>query len=300
MPKIIILPLSLYVDNYQQRTQAAFRALGVGRWELIWQFMPLPSFLERLRGPSLPALFEQYRRGEFSTAIFRQKIREKFSSLTITNKEFDNAWNAMQEMTDVTQQALQEAQTLIDQGFKVYWIAGTNPLHFKDIQKKSHQESLPGSQYLSYEKKKLGKDLFSALLKDIRKKYKDISSNDIAYFYTPPKDPYPRLGKLAWLNPFALIRNYEYYQAHRYVAQLKQEASSSNGFTLIPCQPKTDKKANILKKIQDLNWISSLHKTTERKSSPIITHQHKAYQAAKKVPVTHSYSLRERKQRLNK
>jgi hypothetical protein len=300
MNKIIILPLSLYIDNYQQRTQAAFRKLGVGKWELIWQFMPLPSFLAKFRGPSLPVIFDQYRRGEFSTTIFRQKIREKFPQATFTNKEFDNAWNAMQEVTDVTHQAFNEAQALVKKGFKVYIIAGTNPLHVQDLKNKSKQRQFPGITYFSYQQKKLGRDLFTSLLKDIRAKYKNITPNDIAYFYTPPTNPYPRLGKLAWLNPFAIVKNFEYFQAQQYVTNLKNEAASTNGFKLICCQPKIDKKANILSKISKLGWMDPVKKTNDHQSSPLITPQHKAQQMAQKVPATHTHNLRERKQRLNK
>jgi hypothetical protein len=299
MNKIIILPLSLYVNNYQQRTQAAFRNLGIGKWELIWQFMPLPSFLEKFRGPSLPAIFDQYRRGEFSTIIFRQKIREKFPHAIFSNREFDAAWNAMQEVTDVTKQAFTEAQTLVKRGFKVYIIAGSNPLHIQDIKNKSEQKQLPGINYFSFQKKKLGRDLFTSLLKDIRTKYKDISANDIAYFYTPATNPFPRLGKLAWLNPFAIIKNFEYFQAQQYVANLKKEAASTNGFKLICCQPKVDKKANILSKISKLGWMDPAN-TKKLQSSPVMTPQHKTKQTTQKVNVTHSYNLRERKHRLNK
>lgn len=300
MNKIIILPLSLYVDNYQQRTQAAFRKLGIGKLELIWHFMPLPTFLEKFRGPSLPFIFDQYRRGEFNTIIFRQKIREKFPHAIFSNKEFDAAWNAMQEVTDVTKQAFTEAQTLVKRGFKVYIIAGSNPLHIQDIKNKSEQKQLPGINYFSYQQKKLGRDLFTSLLKDIRTKYKDISANDIAYFYTPATNPFPRLGKLAWLNPFAIIKNFEYFQAQQYVANLKREAASINGFKLICCQPKVDKKANILSKISKLGWMDPVKNIKNLQSSPVITPQHKTKRTTQKVNATHSYNLRERKHRLNK
>ena len=271
MTKVIILPLSLYMDNQQQRTVAAFKAMGVGSLELFWNFLPLPNFLERFRGKSLPTVFDQYRRGELNTQAFRQEIRKRFPNAQLNNDvTFDAAWNAMQVVTDVTTSAFKEAQTLIDQGYQVYLLAGSNPLHIQDIQNKARLAQLPGIPFLSHEQKQLGRDLFTSLLKTIRANNKNIKPDDIAFFYTPPKDPYPRLGKLAWLNPLAIVKNVEYLQASQYVAKLKKEAVSANGFKLIACEPKVDKKPNIIQHIEKLGWTKvSKRKQATKHSLPI-------------------------------
>ena len=255
MKKVIILPLSLYMDNQQQRTVATFKAMGVGSLELFWHYLPIPKFLERFLGKSLPTLFDQYRRGELTTEAFRQDIRQRFPNAQLNDDvAFDAAWNAMQVVTDTTKAAFKEAQTLVDQGYQVYLLAGTNPLHIQDIKNKSGLAQLPGIAYLSHEQKQLGRNLFTSLLRTIRADHKNIKPDDIAFFYTPPKDPYPRLGKFAWLNPLAIVKNVEYLQARKYVASLQKEATSANGFKLIACDPKADKKPNIIKHIEKLDW----------------------------------------------
>ncbi len=282
--KIIIIPLSLYMNNLQKKTEAAFRQLGIGWFELMWNFIPLPSFLEVFRSPSLPTIFDHYRRDDLDTHAFRQIIRLKFPHVQITDAQFDKAWNAMQEVTRITLEAFKEARTLQKMGFEVYLLAGSNRLHIQDIKKKSNLDSLPGTPFYSYDQKKLGKDLFTSLLKHIRTQHEDITAKDIAFFYTPPQDPYPRAGKFAWC--YDPVKKFEYFQASQYVANLKREAASTNGFTLIPCQPKIDKKAGILKAIHDLGWIKEDKVNQIDKPAPTITHQHRIKTTATKSKKT--------------
>jgi hypothetical protein len=64
---------------------------------------------------------------------------------------------------------------------------------------------------------------------------------------------------------------------------LQADAKSANGFTLIPCQPKKDGAANILKKIQDLGWFAQPEE--EQQHSPTVTHLHTLGRTAEKDPV---------------
>jgi hypothetical protein len=58
MPKIVIIPLGIYMSNQEFKTRAEFKKLGVGYLQQIWHSLPL---LEKVRGPSLPTLINQYR-----------------------------------------------------------------------------------------------------------------------------------------------------------------------------------------------------------------------------------------------
>ncbi len=263
MNKVIILPVSLYMQNEQQKTVAAFEKLGISKLAISWHFMTLPKFLEKFRGPSLPTLFEQYRRGELNTVQFRHKIREKFPKARFTNIEFDAAWNAMQSVTARTIDAFKEANELKAQGYTVYILAGTNPLHIQDIKRKAKLDRLPGIPYFSHQKHRLGKDLFSDLLTHIRTKHKGIHSDEIAFFYKEPTDP------RAWF--FDLIKKYEYHQATQYVSKLKKEAMSPNGFTLVRSLETNDQKANVKTSLKQLGWVVDNSKSSA--SEPVIANQ---------------------------
>lgn len=266
--KIVIFPLSLYLDNQQAKSKAEFIRLGVNRFSLSWHFMPLPSFLNRFRGLSLPTIFDQYRRGELTTNNFRNQIRAKFPGINISDSDFDKAWNAMQVVTDKTHDALKEAKDLNNKGVNVYTIVGTNSLHFADLKKKAKILALPGTSHLSFQKKQLGRDLFASLLAKIRTDHSGIRKEDIIYFYSQPRDPYPRLGKLAWLwDP---VKKYEYYAAKNYVASLQREAAGPNGFTLVECQA-TQTKANIKSTLENRGWLAK--KTAQQeKAKPAVTY----------------------------
>lgn len=266
------------MNNQQQKTVAQFKKMGVGSWSLCWQFLPLPKWVENIRGPSLPNLFDQYRRGELTTCAFRDAIRRKFPGVTLTDTAFDQAWNAMQEVSARTLDAFKEAKELIAQGIEVYMLAGTNALHIQDVKRKSKLRKLPGIPYFSFEKNKLGKDLFTQLLADIRARNLGIKPEEIALFYTEPVDP--QLGTLAWFyNP---VKKFEYAQAMQYVNKLKEQAKSRSGFTLLECQNKGDQKAHIKEAIAQLGWIDDkADQKLDRRSKPAITVQRNHQSQAK-------------------
>lgn len=285
--KVIILPLSLYMKNEQQRTVAAFEKLGISKLLMRWHFIPLPKWLERFRGPSLPTLFDQYRRGELSTVLFRNKIREKFPKANFSNHEFDAAWNAMQAVSPSTKDALKEANELQALGYTVYLLAGTNPLHIQDIKQKSGLKTLPGIPYYSHQKKRLGRDLFSQLLKDIRARHAGIRNDEIAFFYKEPKDP------KAWF--YDLIKKYEYKQASAYVSKLKEEAASVNGFSLVQCLENSDNKAHVKTSLKQLGWV--VDKSLLSKQNPAVTNafvKTKRFSAVKQKEEPHPMQTRSR------
>lgn len=276
---IVILPLSLYLENQQAKSKAEFIKLGVNRFSLSWHFMPLPSFLNRFRGPSLPTIFDQYRRGELTTNAFRNQIRAKFPRVNMSDAEFDKAWNAMQVVTEKTQDALKETKELNNKGVNVYTIVGTNPLHFADLKKKAKIQELPGTGHLSFQEKRLGRDLFASLLTKIRAEHPGIRKEDIVYFYSQPSDPYPRLGKLAWFwDP---VKKYEYYAAQNYVASLQREAAGPNGFTLVECRS-TQTKANIKSTLENRGWLK-VNDAEQGKAKPPVTY---ALRSRGKLPTT--------------
>lgn len=282
MKKTVIIPLSLYMDNQQQRSIDAFAKLGISKLAILWHWIPLPSFLERFRGPRLPALFDRYRSGKLTTIQFRNAIREKFPNTSISDAAFDKAWNAMCQVTNKTKQALDEVKILSQKGIKVYLLSGTNPLHIEHIKHKYGKE-LPGHHFFSYQDKKLGHDLFTSLLRKIRTENPRILRNDIAFFYTPPGPaPYSYLGIFAWL--LAPFKKWFHSQAQKYVAKLQSESTTSKGFKLIPYLfNKT--KPNIVKKIAKLGWIdrSKISQKRDHSSSFLPMHSMKRTKAPKSM-----------------
>jgi hypothetical protein len=256
MTKVAILPLSLYLNNNQSRTEQAFVKLGVSRASLLWQFIPLPSFMERFRQPAIPKLITQYRKGELTTAAFHQAIQAKFPRVRLTQRAFKSAWNAMQQVSELTLDAINEAQTLNQQGIEIYWTAGTNPLHMNAL--RQQHGVLPGHTYFSYEHQKLETELLEKMINDIRQKHPRIQAKDIVMFYTAPQNPHPRMGALAWL--FDPIKKFQYQQAQSYISRLQRKATEL-GFTLMP-NPSTKQKSGLINKFQDMKWIKKAKTST--------------------------------------
>lgn len=297
MTKVLILPVSLVLKNDQSRTVQAFKDLGVGSVALAWHYIPF-GFLDFLRGPSIPSLIEKYRKGELTTAQFRGCIREKFPNINLPDPAFDQAWNAMQVVTDLTRNACEDAQKLMDEGVQVYWIAGTNELHADALQQKLGH-LLPGEKYFSHEKHKLGAPLFQDLLAEIREKHSDVTNDDIAYLYTPPMpDPHPNLGWLSWLiNP---IKKYQHTQAKNYCDSLQCQAETDNGFTLVKFKPKADAvEAKIYKKIHSRFFVDDEQDrdTNSGVESIMIVGRAANERIAKKGENVPSYSVEERKRK---
>lgn len=269
MKKVVILPLSLYLHIDQSKAEREFRRLGVSWWSLRWHYLPLPAFLEKWRGPSLPSLFQKYRLGRMTTQQFILAIQTKFPNAHITTQAFKNAWNSFISITKTTKNALREAKTLANKGADIYWLSGTNRLNIDYVA--AEVGPLPGKTWFSFQKRKLEKDLLESLINDIRKQHPKIKNTDIVMFFTPPVNPHPLLGWLAWfVDP---VGTFKYRQARNYVANLVETAHKLK-FTLIE-KPATEKGAGILSAIKRLGWFKSTTKKDNTKNvTYVVKHKH--------------------------
>lgn len=258
--KVVILPLSLYLDINQSKAEHEFLRLGVSWWALRWHYLPLPAFLEKFRGPSLPSLFQRYRLGQMTTKQFIHAIQQKFPNANITPETFKNAWNSIIHVTKRTKEAIREAKTLLKKSMDVCWLSGTNRMNMNYLT--AEVGKLPGTTYFSFQIKKLENQLLEHLILDVRKKHPGIKTTNIVMFYTPPVNPHPYLGILAWfIDP---INTYKYHQARRYVANLLETARKLH-FTLIE-KPVSEKGAGILSAIKRLDWLNS---ASQKPKAPI-------------------------------
>lgn len=221
MPHIVILPLSLYVDTKLQRSIDAFAKMGVRKVSMLWNWFQLNP------------IFNHYRKGTFDTVGFRKRIGHLYPQVIQDSKAFDSAWNAMCQVTEVTQAAFDEIRQFDEEEVKVYFFSSTNPLHIEHINKAG---GIPGNHFWSYEHHQLGMGLIKKLLSDIRKENHNLNAKQISFFYQQPgPKPYEKWGFLGWvIAPFA---RWEHLQKVNYVTALQKLAKSEKSFTLTACEP---------------------------------------------------------------
>lgn len=236
--KTFILPLSSYVKTDQNKTMDEFVKLGVPKWEMLLHWFAFPTFLEpyvqKVRGPSLTFLFDEFNKGNLSADQFRTELRNKFSVLANkTDLQIDAAWNAMCIVTDFTKDAFKEVERLHDgKNINIVFTSNTNRLHHNTIVDQ-YEQKIPGDAVaFSYNAgfNKTGPQFINDYINLI----KDIPDQDIFFVYTPPPAlPYPKLGMLNWLAaPFA---TWAATNGQNYVSKLQNMASAGN-FTLVPSQ----------------------------------------------------------------
>ena len=285
--KVAILPLSLYLDVNQSKAEREFLRLGVSWWALRWHYLPLPAFLEKFRGPSLPSLFQRYRLGRMTTNQFIHAIQQKFPQANITPETFKNAWNSIINVSKKTKEAIREANTLLKKGIDVCWLSGTNRMNIDYLT--AEVGKLPGTSHFSFQKKKLENDLLEHLIHDVRKRHPNIKSANIVMFYTPPVNPHPFLGILAWfIDP---INPYKYSQVRRYVANLIETARKLH-FTLIE-KPASEKRSGILSAIKRLGWFNQVKKKPKDDVTYLVRHKSKRQEKAE-LETVHKPKVRTR------
>ena len=67
MRKIVVLPLSPYVDTNSPKIDEAFSKLGVSKWRMMWN------------RSAINKIFERFENGEITSATFRNEMRDFFS-----------------------------------------------------------------------------------------------------------------------------------------------------------------------------------------------------------------------------
>jgi hypothetical protein len=251
--KIIILPLSSYVNINQSRAIRAFSQLGVSKWSILYHWISLPGYLgeklNELRGDSLPTVFDWFNEGQLSPLEFRTALKRRFRALeNKSDEQINAAWNAMCTVTDYSRDAFRQVSQLHDgENIKVVFHSNTNPLHLETIQNRFGQ-TIPGNHCFSFVRNKTGISLLTDYIEELNRMYPgQISPKDIIFVYSPPPAmPYPRFGLFSWI--FAPFQSWAASKAQSYVNQL--ERLSENNFTLVPNQA-TKSEPNILKSVAD-------------------------------------------------
>lgn len=261
MTKVVIIPLGLVVDTNMQRTITEFNKLGVSKASILWHWLPLPNWLEKLTGrsASLDVYIDSYKNGNITTEQFRKQMRLIFPQLGTSDEAFDKAWNAMCVVTDVTRQAFEDADKLVASGITVYFLSSTNPLHTDHI-RQTYGKVLPGNHYYSYEKRRLGNALQGELLKEIKEKNPDIKDTDIIlYFKSPGPQPYPNLGAFSWIYaPFKMLA---WHRANQFVNKMIQDNVRNPQLTLVPI-PKGEGNDTILASVKSAGWYLDKSEST--------------------------------------
>ena len=76
--KVIILPLSVYVNPDQQKASQGFSALGVSGWDKFWHWM------------TLNVIFNRYKRGRLTSAGFKKALSNLFPHANFSKKAFES------------------------------------------------------------------------------------------------------------------------------------------------------------------------------------------------------------------
>lgn len=270
MKKILILPLSLYVETNMQKSIDAFAALCSTQFKTRWNWLNksvntitfyIFKFKMLRHWFTLDKIFNQYRRGDTQdTKTFKDTLAQIIPQLNaISEEQFIDAWNAMTNVTEHTRSVFKEVEVALEQDkeLDIIFLSSTNPLHINKIVKQYNDDPnlMPGRFYLSYEKQASGNTLQNLLINEILRDNSEIQKEQIVLLYTPAQNPYPQLGRLsglAWF--FAPFKKRAEYQAKNYVAGL-QKAAKEGGFVLQECHPK--EKDDITKILQNTVWVKS-------------------------------------------
>lgn len=114
--KNIIFDLGgVIIDIDYDRTSKAFRKLGALHFDEVYT------------QSNQDDLFDNYEIGKISSEAFRTTLQEKLF-ITINDKEFDDAWNAM--LLEIPQKRLNFINKLKD-NYKVFLFSNTNDIHLK-------------------------------------------------------------------------------------------------------------------------------------------------------------------------
>lgn len=116
--KNIIFDLGgVIIDIDYNRTSEAFKKLGALNFDAVYTQSKQDD------------LFDNYDIGKINSATFRTILQKKLS-ITINDKEFDDAWNAM--LLDIPQERLKFIKNLKN-NYKVFLFSNTNDIHIKEV-----------------------------------------------------------------------------------------------------------------------------------------------------------------------
>lgn len=196
-PKFIIFVQNVGINFRPLNTIEAFEKLGISKWAMLLHYYELKDILIKYyQGDPLHA------QPALTTRQFRQKIKELFpnESKNWTDEKFDNAWNAMFEITDKTPAFFDQTARLSQAGLHVYVAFYINPLHIQkmglEIPKKANLLNFYYSCVLGKNEDDILKDVF----KDCAK------TNSVLGLPAPEQSDvivvHPAPPKLTWWQTF--------------------------------------------------------------------------------------------------
>lgn len=270
---VVIVPLSLYLQNNQRLTIDAFKALGISSWQIFWHSLPLRDLFFHGSSPyaSLNAVFDQYKLGKLTNDEFRKAIHRKFPNADLSKKKFEAAWNKMQVVNDLTHNMLNEVEELNQKKVNVTVLSSTNDLHYKDLLKKLNRNKLPGRECLSFQQKLLGDNLTEILFCSYKK------NDKIKMFYTEPAECKPRLNIFNWFFDYM----FRYRPAKNYTNRLKAMAKEYH-VELIEFKANADNQPNILSSLKMDNKLAK--GVTIEKSNVLTLERKRQTQKQKAAP----------------
>lgn len=213
MSKIAIYHLSQFIKIEPMKTIAAFEAMGVNKYAMLFSLWWPWS--------GLNTAIESYRLGHIDTETFKKEVGVLFPQ-TENHPDFEAAWNAMCDVSDNT--ILHAIDAQLENNTQVYLISSTNPLHFEHIQQAYGEKREGITAIVSYEEQVTGKNLVSAVLNQIHETHPQIPNHEIEIFYQPVPDlPYPNLGVLNWL--IAPVETWFHHQKEQYISAIESITS---------------------------------------------------------------------------
>src|SRR5579872_3080509 len=124
--KNIIFDLGGVIINIDYKlTSLAFNKLGAKNFDQAYSQM------------SQNKLFDDFETGKISSEVFRKLLKEKLQ-LSISDEQFDNAWNAM--LLDIPIKRLLLIKEL-KKSYKVYLLSNTNDIHLKKVFEICHEQN---------------------------------------------------------------------------------------------------------------------------------------------------------------
>ncbi len=118
----IIFDLGGVVINIDYpRTQQAFEALGIDRFGEIYS------------QAAQTGVFDKFETGRISSDEFRNALRKTLADIVVSDKAFDEAWNAM--LLDFPTARL-ETLAKLQQRFRIFLLSNTNEIHLRSFEQR--------------------------------------------------------------------------------------------------------------------------------------------------------------------
>lgn len=206
--KAIIFDLGGVIININYSlTSAAFKKLGAHDFDKVYsQFKQSP-------------LFDNYETGKIESDVFRKELTELLD-LSITDEQFDKAWNAM--LLDLPQERLDFIKQL-RQNYQTFLYSNTNAIHLKKVSELADFNGCFVKEYYSHQfgMRKPHKESFEKLLRE-----NGLNASETLFIDDTPQ--HIEGARQAGLHTMLIDKNNSIFDLPAIIQQINKEEENHN------------------------------------------------------------------------